>query len=108
MMFSAIMDLHDELAVARLCRYFCLLNAIAIMIQFITFNTMVHVVPLLDMVINCNSTFAVGVSTDTKSKLNFTQLYSISCRLTGQKSNQIFLPIKIPYRTHSMLVDYIE
>ena len=29
--------------------------------------------------------------------------YSVSYQLTGQKSNQIFSPVKIPYRTHSML-----
>ena len=28
---------------------------------------------------------------------------SVSYQLTGQKSNPIFLPVKIPYRTHSML-----
>ena len=28
---------------------------------------------------------------------------SINYQLTGQKSNPIFLPVKIPYRMHSML-----
>ena len=29
--------------------------------------------------------------------------YSINHQLTGQKSNPIFSPVKIPYRTHSIL-----
>ena len=28
---------------------------------------------------------------------------SVSHQLTGQKSNPIFSPVKIPYRTHSIL-----
>ena len=28
---------------------------------------------------------------------------SVSYQLTGHKSNQIFSPVKIPYKTHSML-----